>query len=104
MYEANLRDLQEERKIHTTENEIIIRYEHQPNSVGPRSEYTGLPVWVGRTLAEAFVNGKSVARVEAKCWMYEPFNYSQARIVSTGRILKKLKLPTDLALLPHIKE
>lgn len=102
-YEANLRDLQEERKVHTSDKDIVIKYDHRPNEV-KRSIYSGLPVWIGKTTAEAFVNGKSIATAEAKCWENEAFSYSQARVVVTGRLLKKLKLPTDLALLPHIRE
>lgn len=103
-YESNLKDLKEERHVHTEDKEIVIKYEHQPSIVGPRSEYHGLPIWVGKTNAEAFVNGKSIAKVEAKCWSSEPFTYSRARVVTTGRILKKLKLPRDIALMSHIRE
>lgn len=97
MYESNLKDLKEERSISTKDKKIDIKYKHYPNIVGPRSEYHGVPIWVGKTDAEAFIDGKQVATAEARCWMYEPFNYAQARVVVTGRILKKLNLPTLLA-------
>jgi len=101
IYDAILQDKDEKRVIETSGHKMVIEYHHRPNHVGPRSTYTGLPIWVGYTKAEAS-DGKSFAEDEAKCWTDEPFNYSQARIVVTGRLLKKLNLPTSLA--EQIKE
>ena len=97
MYESNLKDLKEERSLSVEDKKIAIKYKHYPNIVGPRSEYHGVPIWVGKTEAEAFIEGKTVATAEARCWLYEPFSYSQARVVVTGRLLKKIHLPTKLA-------
>lgn len=92
IYEENLKDLKEVRKIEVDGKEIEIQYRHKPNVVGKRSKFTGLPIWVGYTEAEC--NGK---KAQAKCWVGEPYTYSQARVVVTGRILKQMKLPTELA-------
>jgi hypothetical protein len=96
IYEANLKDLQESRKINTFMGELTIDYTHEPNVVGERNTYTGLLIWVGKTTAKTTVNGK-VYETVAKCWVNEPFTYSRARIVATGRLLKKVMLPTSIA-------
>lgn len=96
-YETSLRDLDEKRTLKVPRlKTLVIEYHHRPNHVGPRSTYTGLPIWVGYTKAEAS-DGKNFAEAEAKCWTDEPFDYSQARVVVTGRILKQLKLSTAWA-------
>lgn len=96
-YEANLEKKEEEAVIEHNGKIVHVKYLHEPNVVGPRSEYTGLPIWVGLTTASTNVDGGTQIDVLAKCWMNEPFQYSQARVVSTGRLLKKLGLPTNLA-------
>jgi hypothetical protein len=97
-YETHLQDVDEKReiKIPSTQKTLVIHFHHRPNEVGPRSTYTGLPIWVGRTKAEANGVGLNFVEAEAFCWTLEPFDYSQARVVVAGRILKKLKLPTSL--------
>lgn len=96
-YETHLRDVDEKREIKIPKQKtVVIEFHHRPNEVGPRSKYTGLPIWVGRTKAEAS-NGNKFAEAEAFCWTFEPYDYSQARVVVAGRILKKMKLPTSLA-------
>ena len=96
-YETHLQDVDEKRTINVQKQKtVVIEYHHRPNEVGPRSTYTGLPIWVGKTMAEASF-GKEHAEAVAYCWMFEPFDYSQARVVVTGRILKKLKFSTSLA-------
>ena len=97
-YESVLEDTDEKRTIKTQDGkELVIEYHHRPNVVGKRSIHTGLPIWIGHTKAEA--NGKELkfAEAEAKCWTNEVYDYNQARVVVTGRILKKLNLPTELA-------
>lgn len=79
------------------EKEIEIEYEHYPNEVGPRSEYTGLPIWVGKTIASGCLDGGTYMSVEAKCWLNEPYNFEQAKFIATGRLLKVFNLPTSLA-------
>lgn len=96
MYEANLKDLKEARKIKTFMGELTIEYSHEPNVVGERNNYNGLLIWVGKTTAKTTVNGKVYESV-TKCWVNEPFTYSRARIVATGRLLKKIMLPTEIA-------
>jgi hypothetical protein len=93
IYKENLKDKKEEKVVKAEDNkEIVVQYKHYPNVVGKRSVYTGLPIWVGKTEAEA--NG---IKAEAKCWVGEPYSYDQARVVVTGRILKQMGLPTKLA-------
>jgi len=97
-YIAVLEDREEERVLKTEDGkEVEIKYEHYPSVVGPRSVYTGLPIWVGKTEANGCLDGGTSIDVEARCWTHEPYSYSQARVVSTGRLLKQLGLPTKLA-------
>jgi len=92
MKENEIQKLNETRVIKTQKGkEIEIKFVHNPN-VGRRSIITGMPIWSGQTTAEA--NG---IKVDAKCWAKEPFTYARARVVTTGRILKKMGLPTILA-------
>lgn len=95
-YNPNLQDLEEERSLKIGKQKLVIKYYHQPNVVGERNVYNGLPIWVGKTIAKAQYNGKT-NEAEAKCWLQEPFTYSRARVVTTGRILKQLNLPTNLS-------
>ena len=98
VYEQNLEDTEEKKIIKTDEGtEILVTFQHYPNIVGPRSKYTGLPIWVGKTVASATLNGGTSHEVEAKCWTHEPFDFSQARVVSAGRLMKEFNLPTLLA-------
>jgi len=81
---------------------LTIKYTHQPNIVGPRSKYTGLPIWIGKTEAHGRIvdqhDKPGFAKTsEAFCWLQEPYDYSQARVVTTGRLLKAFNLPTKLA-------
>jgi len=69
-----------------------IRYVFEPNIVGPRSKYTGLPIWIGRTIATSGKQG-----VEIYCAREEPFDVDQAIYIATGKLLKKMNLPTQLA-------
>ena len=97
-----IKELKETRTIKADANvglkvDLVIEYDHQPNVIGPRSEYNGLPIWVGYTKATASVNGGTAIETVAYCWLKEPFTYSRGRVVSTGRLLKELKLPTYLA-------
>jgi len=96
-YKEYIEDKKEKRKIETPEGVLEIEYQHYPNLVGRRSKYNGLPIWVGKTHAKASHNGGTTVETEAKCWLKEPFTYSRARVVSTGRLLKQLNLPTSLA-------
>lgn len=96
-YKEYLRDKEEKRKIETPDGVLEIKYQHYPNRVGRRSAYNGLPIWVGKTHAIASIDGGTTVETEAKCWLKEPFTYSRARVVSTGRLLKQLNLPTSLA-------
>lgn len=92
MKENEIQKLEETRVVKTQEGrEIEVKFVHDPN-VGRRSIYNGMPIWTGQTTAEA--NG---IKVDAKCWAKEPFTYSRARVVTAGRLLKKMGLPTDLA-------
>lgn len=77
--------------------EMKVAYEHRPNVVGPRSDYTGLPIWVGQTFAKGSINGGTEVETVANCWLKEPYTYSRGRVVSTGRLLKQLRQPTSLA-------
>lgn len=77
--------------------ELAVAYLHRPNVVGDRSAYTGLPIWVGETVAKASLDGETEIETTAYCWLREPYTYSRGRVVSTGRLLKKLHLPTLLA-------
>lgn len=96
-YKAVLEDLKEKRTVKTEDGkEVEIQYEHYPNVVGPRSIHTGLPIWVGKTEAKGCLDGGTSIETEARCWTHEPYAYSQARVVSTGRLLKLLGLPTSL--------
>lgn len=97
-YEAVLEDREEKRTIKTDDGkEVEVKYKHYPSVVGPRSIHTGLPIWVGKTEANGCLDGGTQIDVEARCWTHEPYSYSQARVVSTGRLLKQLGLPTNLA-------
>lgn len=92
-YEEKVKDMKEKRKVKVEAGEDIdIEYKHYPNIVGPRSKYTGLPIWVGKT--EATANGTTV---NAYCWLKEPYTYSRGRVVTTGRLLKQFGLSTSLA-------
>jgi len=91
-YEEKLKDKEETRTVKAGKAKVEIAYKHQPNVVGPRSKYTGLPIWVGKT--EANANGITVV---AFCWLNEPYTYDRGRIVTTGRLMKELGLPTSLA-------
>jgi len=101
-YVKNIIDLKEQKTItYSLENKkeeykLIITFDHKPNIVGPRSEYNGLPIWIGKTIATAKFDGKTIKK-EAFCWLNEPFQYEQARVVCAGRILKAAKLPTALS-------
>jgi len=96
-YVESLEDKEEERIVKTEDGkEIIIEYFHKPNVVGNRSVCTGLPIWVGETIAKASIDGGTEIETVAKCWLNEPYIYSRGRVVSTGRILKQFKLPTSL--------
>ena len=96
-YEEELKDKKEKRTVKTKDGkEVEIEYEHSPNVVGRRSKYTGLPIWVGETSAKGNYDGGTEVVTVAKCWLNEPFTYNRGRIVSTGRILKQLGLPTEL--------
>lgn len=98
VYEENLEDeTTEQRTLKTEKGELTITYTHTPNVVGKRSKYTGLPIWVGTTHAVGSINGGTSIETESKCWLNEPFTYSRGRVVSTGRLLKQLGLPTSLA-------
>jgi len=77
--------------------ELAVTYLHRPNVVGNRSEFTGLPIWVGETVAKASLDGGTEIETTAYCWLKEPYTYSRGRVVSTGRLLKELHLPTSLA-------
>ena len=97
-----IKELKETRTIKADESvglkiDLVIEYHHQPNVVGPRSDYTGLPIWVGKTTAKTSVNGGTAIETIAYCWLREPFTYSRGRVVSTGRLLKELEYPTYLA-------
>ncbi len=97
-YTAVLEDREEKRIVKTEDGkEIEVKYKHYPNAVGPRSVFKGLPIWIGKTEASGCLDGEKKYYVDARCWTNEPFSYSQARVVSTGRLLKILKLPTSLA-------
>lgn len=96
-YEEVLKDLKEKRTVKTEDGkEVEVQYEHKPNVV-KRSFETGLPIWVGKTIARGNLDGGTEIEVEAKCWLKEPYTYSRGRVVSTGRLLKQFKLPTKLA-------
>ena len=98
-YEANLETRNEACVILTEDGKKIdIKYRHRPNAVGPRSNYKGLPIWVGETEATATLDNGTEVTAVAKCWLKEPFTYSRGRVVSTGRLLKELGLPTKLAM------
>ena len=77
--------------------ELAVTYLHRPNVVGDRSAYTGLPIWVGETVAKANLDGGTEIETVAYCWLKEPYTYSRGRVVSTGRLLKELHLSTSLA-------
>lgn len=77
--------------------ELTVTYLHRPNVVGDRSAYTGLPIWVGETVAKANLDGGTEIETVAYCWLKEPYTYSRGRVVSTGRLLKELHLSTSLA-------
>ena len=97
-YDEVLKDLEEKRTVKTEDGkEVEVEYEHKPNVIGRRSVYTGLPIWVGETTAKGNLDGGTEVVTVAKCWLREPYTYSRGRIVSTGRILKQLGLPTSLA-------
>jgi hypothetical protein len=93
----------EERDIKLESGKTLnIKYTHHPNIVGPRSKYTGLPIWVGKTEALGRLvdqNDKPgfAKSSEAFCWLQEPYDYSQARVVTTGRLLKAFNQSTKLA-------
>lgn len=91
-YEEVLRDVRETRTIDAGVKKIEIEFSHYPNMVGKRSKFTGLPIWVGKTVANA-----PGATEEALCWVNEPYAYAWGRVVSAGRVLKKLGLSTKLA-------
>jgi len=96
-YEEVLKDLKEKRTVKTEDGKKVeVQYEHKPNDV-KRSFETGLPIWVGKTIAKGSIDGGTEIEVEAKCWVNESFTFSQGRVVSTGRLLKQLGLPTSLA-------
>ncbi len=92
LYVEVLEDVQETRTIDAGVKKIEIKFSHYPNVVGTRSKFTGLPIWVGKTVANA-----PGATGESLCWVNEPYSYAWGRVVATGRVLKKLGLPTDLA-------
>lgn len=97
-YETVFEDLKEKRVLKVGDKkEIEVKYEHRPNVVGPRSKSNGLPIWVGETTATGNLDGGTEITAQAKCWLKEPYDYSQARVVATGRLLKQLGLPTSLA-------
>jgi len=83
---------EEIRSIIADNQEIEIRYLFEPNIVGPRSKYTGLPIWIGRTTATHGTTG-----VEIHCAREEPFDVDQAIYIATGKLLKKMNLSTKLA-------
>lgn len=97
IYEQNLKSKKEERTIDDGKHKFVVEYNHYPNAVGPRSKYTGLPIWVGKTIARGPYADDQAKEVVAKCWTDEPFDYDQARFIATGRLLKALGLPTSLA-------
>jgi len=98
IYVESLEDKEEERIVKTEDGkEIAIKYFHKPNVVGRRSVYTGLPIWVGETIAKASIDGGTTIETEAKCWLNEPYTYNRGRVVSTGRVLKEFNLSTSLA-------
>jgi len=98
IYEAELKEKEETRTVKIQEGEeLLVEYLHEPNIVGLRSVYTGLPIWVGRTTAKASKDDGTVIEDVANCWLKEPYTYSRGRVVSTGRLLKQLRLPTLLA-------
>lgn len=92
-YEEYVEEKTETREINTKRGKLVIEYKHMPNVV-KRSQYTGLPVWIGKTEATGTLNGGTAIDTEAKCWAHEPWDFSRARVVTTGRILKQLNLPT----------
>lgn len=73
-----------------------LKYIHFPNYV-QRSKYTGLPISVGKTVAKIKGNKGNTYKAEAKCWVMEPFTLERGEYVVTGRLLKKIGLPTNLA-------
>lgn len=95
-YEAKLEAKEEKRTIFVGEKELSLKFYHNPNVVGPRSEHTGLPIWVGETVAKGNLDGGTEVETVAYCWTNEPYTYSRGRVVSTGRLLKQLGLPTLL--------
>jgi hypothetical protein len=97
VYKENIKDATETRTVKTEKGDVKITYEHTPNVVGKRSKYTGLPIWIGTTKASGSLNGGTQVETEAKCWLKEPFTYQRGRVVTTGRLLKELGLPTSLA-------
>ena len=93
MYIEQLGDVRETRTIDAGNGKKIeIEFSHFPNVVGTRSKFTGLPIWIGKTVANA-----PGATEESLCWVNEPYSYAWGRVVATGRVLKKLGLPTSLA-------
>ena len=74
---------------------IVIKFTHFPNYVR-RSHFHGLPVVVGRTDADVVI-GKTPFHAEARCWALEPFDIGRGEYVATGRLMKKIGLPTGLA-------
>jgi len=101
-YNDILEDIEELGVINVNQDEKIdISFSHHPNVVGPRSKYTGLPIWVGLTVATAVLRDdagvQDKCQTKAFCWINEPFDYSRARIVTAGRALKIFGYPTKLA-------
>ena len=96
-YETKLEEKEEKRTIFIGKKELLITFCHFPNVVGPRSAHTGLPIWVGETIATGSLDGGAVVETIANCWVNEPFSFTRARVVTAGRLLKQLKLPTELA-------
>ena len=96
-YETKLEEKEEKRTIYVEKKELLVTFYHNPNVVGPRSTHTGLPIWVGETVAKGSLDGGTVVETIANCWVNEPYTYTRARVVSAGRLLKQLKLPTELA-------
>ena len=72
-----------------------IQYAHFPNYVR-RSEFNGRPIIVGRTWAYCEVDGVKF-EVLADCWVKDAFTPEKGEYVTTGRLLKKMGLPTILA-------
>ena len=77
-----------------------VEFVHEPDYVR-RSQYTGLPVIVGRTTASIQANGTTHS-VVAECWVKDKFTEYMGEYVSVGRLQKQLGIPKEKRVYPQL--